>query len=244
MQQDQSSNGEPENKCDHCVFMKLESSPIKEGWLRDRRIKAIELLLTISFNEQEEKILFGKIRFGIKRGSLNLALTNCKSLYENRSFNDELQPNVPVQREDKSSKKQKQSYASSSSPKGLGAKIGSEREESRERTDKINFNMSQVSTKGDEANPKWDFKVKTGKPYLEGTIVKEALATLAVDAVPCKIEATFTASLRELYIEGIEGIWPDKISDNKKAVIERWIVRNFLEPKFKPYLSRQELRYD
>ncbi|NER39028.1 MAG: hypothetical protein F6J93_34585 [Oscillatoria sp. SIO1A7] len=244
MQQDQSSNGEPENKCPSCVFIKLESSRIKEGWLWDRQTKAIELFLTVSFNEQEEKILGGAIRFGIKRGTLSLALTNCRSPYENRGLNDILQHNLLLERYKRSSNEEKRSSGFSISPNKISAKIDSELEKALERTDKIKFDTHQVSTKGSEANPIWDFQVKTGEPCLKGTIPKEVLAILTVDDVPCKIEATFTASLRELHIEGIEGLWPGEISRNKMAVMERWIVRHFLEPKLEPYLSRQELKYD
>jgi hypothetical protein len=83
-----------------------------------------------------------------------------------------------------------------------------------------------------------------GEPVLKGFLKRAKLATLNAIALPCRIEATFEVSKRDVCLTDAEGLWSPDISRNKRAVLDRLIVQRLLEPKFKPYLSRAELQYD
>lgn len=114
------------------------------------------------------------------------------------------------------------------------------------------FTAYQVTTKGSEENPAWVFEVETGepdlkgllKPDLKGLLKNASLGTLNVTAKPCRVEATFEVSKRDVYLSDAEGLWPQNISRNKKAVLERMIALRLLESKLKPYLSQAQLQYD
>jgi hypothetical protein len=83
-----------------------------------------------------------------------------------------------------------------------------------------------------------------GEPVLKGLLEKAKLATVNVIALPCHVQATFEVSKRDVCLTDAEGLWPPDLTRNKRAVLDRLIVQRLLEPKFKPYLSRAELRYD
>ncbi len=111
-------------------------------------------------------------------------------------------------------------------------------------TDQSQVTPFQVTTKGSVENPTWVFEVETGKPGLKGLLKNVKLGTLDVTAKPCCIEATFEVSPQDVYLTEDEVLWPQNISKKRRVVIERAIVSCFLKRKLKPYLSRQELRYD
>jgi hypothetical protein len=104
--------------------------------------------------------------------------------------------------------------------------------------------VCHVTTKVTEENPVWIFEEEMGEYVLRGWLHKATLATLNVLALPCRVEATFEVSKRDLCLTEAEGLWPPDISRNKRAVLDRLIIQHLLEPKLKPYLSRAELHYD
>lgn len=104
--------------------------------------------------------------------------------------------------------------------------------------------VCHVTTKVTEENPVWIFEEEMGEYVLKGLLHKATLATLNVLALPCRIEARFEVSKRDLCLTEAEGLWPPDISRNKRAVLDRLIIQHLLEPKLKPYLSRAELHYD
>ncbi|MGL4498655.1 MAG: hypothetical protein ACRCU2_06290 [Planktothrix sp.] len=235
----------PENKCPDCVFMKLELEPVETPTLNPlkKEVKSLQLFLTLNFSWQEEKISGGIIRFGIDRGTLSLNLSNCSSLYQFRNFVKKLEEEILIEKQNKYSDNQKNSLNSSISATEVKSQIGLDSQRHREEINKLKTTVCQVSGKGAENNPSWNFEVKDGSPYLIGGIFKEVLARLEIDSNPCVIEAVFTTSIKNLYIEGVDGIWPTKISRNKKAIIEKFLVRRLLEPKTQPYVSKQDLKH-
>jgi hypothetical protein len=71
--------------------MKLVGKTVKSRqWLLQQQsvLEAIELNLTLSFNEQWEQLPAGRIKFGIKAGELRLTLKNGTIPYEDREWND------------------------------------------------------------------------------------------------------------------------------------------------------------
>ena len=108
----------------------------------------------------------------------------------------------------------------------------------------VSVTVCHVTTKVTEENPVWIFEEEMGEYVLKGSLQKAPLATLTILALPCRVEATFEVSKRDLCLTEAEGLWPPDISRNKRAVLDRLIIQHLLEPKLKPYLSRAELHYD
>ena len=234
---------EPENKCPDCVFMKLagESSVETRQWLL-QRVQQIELYVTLNFNEQWEELPAGRIKFGIRRGELRLTLENGRIPYENREWNDTFDLSISKERQTREAEKKKGSGKASAASGGeLKAEKTASLENTAETTDKFQFSVAQVTTKGSEEEPGWDFEEKTGEQVLKGTISNQKLAAVEVNGKPCTIKATFGVSERDIYVSGAEGLWRSDISRNKKAIIERLFVLRRLKSKFNPYVSRQEL---
>jgi hypothetical protein len=236
---------EPENKCPDCVFMKFAGKPVEERQWGQRVLEQIELYVTLNFNEQWEKLPGGRIKFGIRAGELRLTLKNGKIPYENREWNDTFDLSISKERQTREAEKKKGSGKASAASGGeLKAETTASLENTAETTDKFQFSVAQVTTKGLEEEPGWVFEEKTGEQVLKGTISNQKLAAVAVNGKPCTIKATFGVSECDIYVSGGEGLWRSDISRNKKAVIERLIILNFLKSKIKPYLSRQELQYE
>jgi len=237
------NQGNAENKSPDCVFLNLHPALESQGWQR-KKPDVIALKLTLSLNTQEEQLPGGKIRFGITQGTLRLQLTNCKSPYERRFFKRPLQPKLQIEQQTRTSRVRKRTNSSSIKPNEAEAKLGSDREERNEDTQKIILDVYQIDTKGNEDYPCWEFRVKTGEPCLQGVLEQEPLAGIEVSETPCQIEARFTTSERYLYFEGVGGIWPSDISPNKMAILEKLIFSKILYSRFNPYLSYQEIRYE
>ncbi|MCC5896761.1 MAG: hypothetical protein JJU32_02440 [Phormidium sp. BM_Day4_Bin.17] len=237
------NQGNAENKSPDCAFLTLHPALESQGWQR-KLPDVIALKLTLSLNTQEEQLPGGKIRFGITQGTLRLQLTNCKSPYERRFFKRPLQPRLQIEKQTRASRVRKRTNSSSIKPNEAEAKLGSDREERNEETQKIILDVYQIDTKGNEDYPCWEFRVKTGEPCLQGVLEQEPLAGIEVLGTPCQIEARFTTSERYLYFEGVGGIWPSDISPNKMAILEKLIFSKILYSRFNPYLSYQEIRYE
>ncbi|WP_139240686.1 hypothetical protein [Geitlerinema sp. PCC 9228] len=242
LQKNQSLNiSEPENRCPDCVFMKLIGEPIYSQGLLEK----IDLKLTINFNEQWEELPAGRIKFGIRAGELRLTLENGRIPDENREWNDTFDLSISKERQTREAEKKKGSGKASAASGGeLKAETTASSKNTAETTYKFQFSVAQVTMKGLGKTPGWVFEEKTGEQVLKGTISNQKLAAVAVNGKPCTIKATFEVSEHDIYVSGAEGVWPSDISRNKRAVIERLIVRNFLKSKIKPYISRQELQYE
>ncbi len=245
--QSEPAQAEPNNKCPDCVYMKLIGESVESRqWLLQRQsvLEAIELNLTLSFNQQWEQLPAARIKFGIKAGELRLTLKNGTIPYEDREWNDTFDLSIPRERETRFTQKEKSNGKASVNSNGnvkVGMTEGSENTE--ETKDKIQFSTAQVTTKGLEKSPAWVFEEKTGEQVLKGTIPKQKLATVTVERKPCLIQATFQISKRDVYISDYEGSWFFNLRPNKQKVI-KMMVYNYFQPESNPYLSQQELKYD
>jgi hypothetical protein len=227
--------------------MKFAGEPVETRQWWQRVLEQIELYVTLNFNEQWEELPAGRIKFGIRAGELRLTLENGRIPYKNREWNDTFNLSILKERQTREAEKKKGSGKASAASGGefkfkVETKASSENTE--ETTDKFQFSVAQVTTKGPEEEPGWVFEEKTGEQVLKGTISNQKLAAVAVNGEPCTIKATFEVSERDIYVSGGEGLWPSDISRNEKAVIERLIILNLLKSKIKPYISRQELQYE
>lgn len=216
--------------------MKLQGTPVQPG--------QIDLYLTINFNEQCEPLVGGSVRFGLTGGELKLRLENGSIPYEFRELSGSLKLS-PHQKGQDPQDNQAQNIVESSviqSQDNISEKRGTELTE--DKTNPPQLVAFQVTTKGSQQNPAWVFEVETGEPILKGSINNVKLATLKAIALPCYIEATFEVSLQDVYLTQTQGLWSPNISRNQLAVLERGIAQLLLKRKLKPYLSRQQIRYD
>lgn len=233
---------EPDNKCPDCLYMKLEGFPVSresqddlEFWQTSTQIQQIELHLTLNFSEQWETLQQGCIKFGLKGGELRLKLENGEVPYENRELVGSLELYLYKEQQQQGSGEQK----------GIKVDSSLNGSQNRDRTsDRFAVTICQVTTKVSEENPVWIFEEESGKPVLKGLLDRTKLATINVMALPCRIEATFEVSQRDVCLTDARELWPPDISRNKRAVLDRLIIQHLLEAKFQPYLSRAELYYD
>jgi hypothetical protein len=216
--------------------MQLEGTPVES----DR----IDLHLTINFNEQWEFLPNGRIAFGLKGGKLKLKLENGTIPYEFRDFAGSLELSTQPKRLEVEDNNTQSRINSSLAETQTGTKDSGDAEQNKPRTEPLKLVACQVTTKGSQKNPTWVFEVETSQPVLKGSFQNTKLATLKAIALPCYIEATFEASLRDIYLTETEELWPQKLDKNQLAVLKRGIARLLLQRKLKPYLSRVKLQYD
>jgi hypothetical protein len=219
------SGPEPENKCLGSLFMKLEAilvNPVASNLQQPQQIK---LYLTIQFKEQRELLVGGHIKFGLKGGKLRVKLKNAE---------------IPA-----TSNQLGRSYELAVQKKKPSASIPQPEIQANLPTNEPpQFISCKVAVRGTPTRPIWVFEVDQGGSVLKGVLKNTALATLDITEKPCYIEATFEVAPRDIYLSEAEGLWPKNISKKKSVVIERAIIRRFLDLKLSPYLSRQTMRYD
>ncbi len=249
---------EPENKCPDCLYMKLEGIPVQpdsedyfDVWQASTQTLQIDLHLTINFNEQWEALKGGRIKFGLKGGELRVKLENSEIPYESCALTGSLELSLQTGKQETKASKDKNSVdvrprALNSSVNGSTTKAQASlsTDQRFQRIEQLSGTICHVTTKVSEENPAWVFEEEMGEPVLRGSLNRAKLATLNVTALPCRIEATFEVSKRDVCLTDAEGLWPADISRNKRAVLDRLIIQRLLEPKLKPYLSRAELHYE
>lgn len=249
---------EPENKCLGCLFMKLEGIPVLPETQdsvnlepKSAATEQINLYLTLQFNEQREMLPGGRLKFGLKGGELRIKLENGKIPLTSGELDNSCKLSVHQDRQQQEGKSNQSRIEATSVESKPGVqshprtkKTAGKTEQLQFVTCQVDFVTCQVATKGSPENPAWVFKVEAGEPVLKGLLKNVRLGTLNVTAKPCRVEATFEVSPRDVCITEAEGLWPKNISKKRCAVIERAIIRRFLERKLKPYLSRQQLQYD
>ncbi len=241
----------PENQFPSCLSLKLEGRRIqaeKQGIFNLKAKSAatnqIQLYLALQFNEQEEPLPGRCLKFGIKggelklrveNGELSLASSGLKGAFElsgeqgNYNLeNGNYQSCVTV------SLRQRKPGAQASS----GTRKTAKKEEQAQRA------VSGSSTQGLQENPTWVFVGHKNDSILQGSLNRTLLGTLRVKALPCRVEAIFCVSPEDIYITDTAGLVPHRIGKKKRVIIQRAIARHILKRKLKPYLSRQELRYD
>lgn len=246
-----SSQSRPENKCPACLSIKVEGMALqteKQGVFQ-RKTKLvttdrIRLYLNLKFNEQEEQLPNGRLKFGLRGGKLTLKLENGRispaSPILNGSFALSGQPDPQNQENNDSQTRITVSFYEKKP--GVKGSLGTQK--IAEKTQQGELPISQVSDRDEKNNPTWVFVIENDNSILKGLFKRALLGTLNVTAKPCRVEAIFYVSPHDIKITDTAGLLPDGISKKKRVVIERAIARRLLKQKMNPYLSRQELRYD
>lgn len=256
MQQSLSTPLQPEldNRCPDCLSMILLGIPVPQEPPNDslllafypevpqNSVEQIDLYLTLHFGEQREHLLTGSVTFGLKGGKLKLRLENASIPYEVRILDGLLELSF---------EKARQEQEGNQIQKGIEVSLSHTEPFEVGSQNQVNANISefqvracQVIAKASDIYPAWVFAEEMGNSVLRGLLNNAKLATLNVTAKPARVQATFEASMRDIHLIEVSGLWPPNISRNQRAVLERLIVLRVLEPKLKPYLSRQEWQYD
>jgi hypothetical protein len=222
--------------------MKLEAIPSQSEKQSQSTTTQLNLHLTIQFNEQQEQLLEGRIKFGLKGGKLSVKLKNGKISLSSNHLSGSYK--LAIQQERQQEKSENQSLDTSLSEGKLEGKINPTPKNTTGRTDNIQFTTCQVTIKGSEEIPVWVIGVESTESVLKGLLKNALLATINVKAKPCYVEAIFHVLPQDVCLSEAEGIWPQNISKKRRLIIERAIVRHFFKRKLMPYLSRQQLRYD
>jgi hypothetical protein len=231
-----------ENPFPDCVPMKLHSAPVeleKASALvlpgtapvaAAASTEEISLKLTIRLYKQTIKAPGGEVEFGIKRGELNLKLTNGKIPLEKMGLKTpfELEIEVEEQRE-----KGRESEATIAVAAGVKTKDASK------TSTKIKSKAYRVANWGPEENPIWEFSME---PHLRGQLTEEPLGTVERNGQPCSVEATFAVrSQADIHLFDAAGLLKAKnLSRNKTGLLTREFFLRFITPKLQPYLSRVE----
>jgi len=230
-----------ENKRPDCLYLDLQiSADANENPNR------LTLDITINFNEQEEVLPLGKIRFGIRGGELRLKLSNGSVPYPLRGLKHQLELAIP-QEISISNGREKSLGGEISFPtpeKGSTAKLSGSGKSTTAKTEKSTIPLCQVSTKGDDSEPAWVFRLRNlGEEVLIGTL-QDHLCEVLIEGNPFKLEAVFQASRKEIWITESNGLWTNADSRNRRAALGRFLVLNLLMPRLENYLSRLDFSLD
>lgn len=246
----------PENRCPECLYMTLEGNQIQQEKQfilnpfkpKQAETEQISLHLLINFNAQWQSLRLGRmgvgrIKFGLKGGELKLKLKNGKMPYEDRKHINPLAISVTKERQDQKGSQTKVGVEPSWVDGKPRAKLNLGTEQTESQTDKFQLTANQISPKGSDDNPTWEFEVETGEPFLKGTFGKEEIGTLTVTGKPCCVEATFEVSPRDVKLIEAEGLWLKDLIPEKRKALDIKLVKLLLDHKLRPYMSRVELQY-
>jgi hypothetical protein len=233
--------------------MELEAIPVQtsKGMLekifqnraKPEPTEQLNLYLTIQFNEQWESLPGGRIKFGLRGGELRLKLENGEIPLKNRELAGALELVVQKERQQQEGSETQSSLEATCTDNKPGVKANINEKKTAARTDKFQFDSYQVTPKGSDENPAWVFEVKTGEPVLKCLLKNAKLGVLHVIDKPCRLEATFEVTLKDVRLTEGEGLWLSEISPTRRKILDMGLANLFLKRKLQPYLSRLELRY-
>ncbi|NEN98103.1 MAG: hypothetical protein F6K50_22065 [Moorea sp. SIO3I7] len=253
---------EPKNKCLDCLGMKLEGTLIppnkqkRKFWQKPSKIPQINLYLTIQFNQHWEELLEGRVKFGLKGGVLRLHLQHGNIPYEFRELGGYIQlatvgnqhppwPNCDLNQRPTDPNGNREKGGGAVTPEAtqwqFHERCQPESQPESHETDQVSW--CHITNQVSAENPVWIFEEQKGNGVLFGSLNRVKLATVNVTALPCRIQAIFEVSQRDICVTEVEGLWSNNLTRNKTVVLNRLIVEHLLVSKFKPYLSRVELQY-
>ncbi|EGJ33992.1 hypothetical protein LYNGBM3L_22750 [Moorena producens 3L] len=257
---------EPKNKCLDCLGMKLEGMLIppnkqkRKFWQKPSKMPQINLYLTIQFNQQWEELLEGRVKFGLKGGVLRLHLQHGNIPYEFRELGGYIQlatvgnqqqqgpscdlnhrPTDPNGNRERGGGNVTPEATQSQSHETSQLEYQPESCKTSHETDQVSW--CHITNQVSAENPAWIFEEQKGNGVLFGSLNRVKLATVNVTALPCRIQAIFEVSQRDICLTEVEGLWSSNLTRNKTVVLNRLIVEHLLVTRLKPYLSLMELQY-
>jgi hypothetical protein len=229
--------------CPGCLWFKLSEAPTPD--------QKIGLTLTISFGAQTENILGGSVAFGLRRGEFCLNLEKGKLPYQ-KSLHETFQKEVEEQVTTSSSKSGKQKFEVSVGGAEPKVNPGWENSSSQGFGRSIAQKRQQFYRKGGDRDPIWVFELiapdafladANSLHYLTGALVNEPLGNLEIETNSFRLKAQFTIEIRDVFLEGVSGIWAEDIGRNHLAILQRAMVRFLLRTKLKSPISFAEFQY-
>ena len=245
------SSLQPENKLPDCVLMKLHSEPVQPAnpalgfqaveSAPKTPTKQIDLKLTIRFNKARIKCPGAMVEFGLKRGELILQLENGKIPLEKIALKAEFAKVLEVE---------EQEEKGGGAEAGLSVTFGTQTTISpsgkiagaSKATSKTKRVVSQVTNRGTEERPSWEFQASREHVILLGQLTEEAIGIVEVMGDPCFLTATFCIQNQsDIHLFDSSGLIAGKnLSRNKTAWAAREFFLRFIAPKLQPYLSKVE----
>lgn len=230
-----------ENRFTDCLCMKLHSTPVQSEGATFLELPhssgvaikgQVVLKLTLRFSKQEIKTPGGQVWFGLRRGELRLKLKNGKIPLEKMGLANLFEVEIEVEEQLEKGQESEGTLAVSPNMKLKSAS---------KTITKAKHKVRQVSNRGSEKEPVWEFEVKAGTdPYLNGVLQEECLGTVEVNGATCIIEATFVVRGQgDIHLLDSTGLFAAKnLSRNKTALLTREFFLRFIAPKLQPYLSQ------
>jgi hypothetical protein len=219
---------EPLSPLSDCVLMKLHSQPQSHG--------EAELYVSIQFSEKEIELPNQRrITFGLRRGELRLKISGGKIPLETRGLITPLQREITIEEQ----------YQS-----GTGGEIGISKDPglkltgSQSMTDKVQYKLYSVHSKGTEKEPVWVFE-ELLQDCLRATLQQERLGKVAIENSPCKVVATFgVLHQTDICFPEIDELLPGGVFRALKRAKQRHICMEFFKrcilPKLQQSISRVE----
>jgi hypothetical protein len=245
------SQAPPENNCPVCLSIKLEGRLIqaeKQGIFNLKTKSAatnqIQLYLALQFNEQEEPLPGRCLKFGIKGGKLKLRVDNGELSLASPGLKGAFELSGEPGRYNPESSNYQSGFTVYLRERKPELQPSLEALKTVRKEAQAQLAVSGSRTQGLQENLTWVFAGEKDNSILQGSFNRTLLGTLRVKALPCRVEAIFCVSPEDIYITDAAGLIPHRIGKKKKVIIHRAIARHLLKRKLKPYLSRQELRYD
>ncbi|MEO0986505.1 MAG: hypothetical protein AAFY20_13255 [Cyanobacteria bacterium J06639_14] len=228
-----------EDRFSDCLFLDLK---VAEG--ESQSSKEVSLHLTLNFNEQWEEVPLGKVKFGLRGGDLRLFLTNGRAPYKLRSMASKLDLTFVKEVTLLNNIEVSSGGDASFSSEGVTAQVSTSGKRLLGKTETSEIKTCQVSSKGSLEEPAWTFRLKSLDNETLIGLIDRHLCYMEILGFPSKLEAIFQVSRRDVWITDTEGIWPQNISSNKRAILERELLFYLIGSRFQPYLSRVTLNSD
>ena len=234
-----------DNKCPDFLYLDLEFKDTQTNRLEQTELpQKKDLYLTLNFHEESLKLLGGKVKYGLRGGQLKLSLKNCKIPCSDRCLKDRMPRVTERELETQQGVEKNSNIGGYLSPAQAEFSTKQDYKKTEKPTEKCQQTVYHVSTKGGDCSPAWVFEADQDESVLKVTLADEKLATVEITEISHQLIATFEVVSKNIYIGDAEGIWPDNISQNKLAIIEKLIINRLRKSKLKPYVSKVVLSYE
>jgi hypothetical protein len=219
------------------------------------------LRLTAHFNRHYAQNALGSLSVAITGGDLRLDLSKIEfikhHLYGELPLRVQRKTSQATSTSDKSAIEAARKPSASAEISAVGPKVSigygveyketEHRESANQQTKEISYDTFQVNALGGGTRPGWRFALKTGDPYLEGSIVDASLCECTINDTPSSINATFDVYQRFVKLEMLAGFPADiynKLTPQLRRIFQFWVWHYYIKPKMLPHLSTQVINYE
>jgi hypothetical protein len=246
---------DPIDNLPRCFSMDIDTQQLRERG-------KIVLRLTAHFNQDSIPSGLGNLLIAVSGGDLLLDLNNVQFvkhiLYGQlpRSVEKKTSVGRAFSQKEGLETTRKPSTSIEASLTGPKTKLGygedrkntHNQEVTAQQEDEITYEIFQVNALGGK-NPGWRFKLKTGDPYLEGSIVDEKICECQITDIPGSIGVTFDVHQRFVEIQILDGFFRQNemhriLSAPKLKILDLLLWHRVVKKKMLPHLSSKVIRYE